>query len=139
MGRGIQLKFSIKGAKVVRKGLQNLHKKLPEIGRWNVWQALLRIARKLRIYPGKRAGQNYVRTYKLKRGWEVKKVGATAYMIVNRVPYTHYVVGYARGGGQAWMHVGRWKLFRDQVDDEMKRLPKTIDEDIQRVARESGL
>jgi len=139
MGRGIQLKFTIKKAKIVRKGLQNLWKKLPEIGRGNVWQALLRIARKLRIYPAKRPGQKYVRTFRLKRNWRVVKAGAQGYMILNRTPYTHYVVGYARGHGQAWMHVDRWTTFRDQVEEGMERLPKTIDENIQRVAKSEGL
>lgn len=58
-------------------------------------------------YPAERPGQRYRRTYRLRDGWGARPTqgGAT---IFNRQPYTGFVVGDWQGGGQAWMHRGRW-------------------------------
>lgn len=58
-----------------------------------------------------------------------------AYRVDNKVPYTRYVVGDSYGLGQAWMHQGRWQLFRDEVDKEVSTLPTEVERAIVVVAR----
>jgi len=138
MGRGVQLKFDIKNVKVVRKGLQNLWRKIPLVGRKNIWDFMVRLLRRMKIYPAQRPQQKYVRTFKFRRGWQVQKVGPTGYMIINRTPYTKYVVGNAYGGGQAWMHAGRWTTLRDAADKLLANLPQAIHKNLRTVARREG-
>lgn len=70
-----------------------------------------------RIYPPRRRGQTYVRTYRFKRGWRIipsRFVGSDLVVRVeNDTPYARKVVGNDRGLGQSGYHVGRWFLFRD--------------------------
>ncbi len=65
-------------------------------------------------YPPERPGQRYKRTGALGRGWGVTFNPASV-TIHNRMGSSGYVVGDGRGGRQAWMHKGRWWLFRDVV------------------------
>ena len=139
MGRGVRLTFKVKGAKVVRKGLENLQSEIPKVGRLNVWEFMKRVMKRMKIYPRKRPGQKYVRTFKLKRGWQLKKIGQMAYRLSNPTPYTKYVVGSAYGTEQAWMHVGRWKTLRDVSDEELKKLPEAIAKNLKTVSRRGGL
>lgn len=139
MGRGVRLSFKIKGAKVVRKGLENLESEIPKVGRLNIWEFMKRIMRRMKLYPPKRSGQKYVRTFRLQRGWQLKKIGQMAYRLTNKTPYTKWVVGSAYGTNQAWMHVGRWKTLRDVSDEELKKLPEAISKSLKTVSRRGGL
>jgi ribosomal protein L14 len=50
----------------------------------------------LRLYPPVPAGSRYVRTFKLRRGWDVDLdiAGSSVYVVVrNATPYTRWVVG----------------------------------------------
>ncbi len=115
-------------AKIVRQGLQDLAADIPKIGRREVRNTLERILRVMKIYPPERAGQTYVRTFKLKRGWKIQGAGATGYKLINRArfkgrSYVKFVVGDSTGAGQAWMHKGRWPIFANVVDKEVRKLP----------------
>ena len=135
-----QLTFRIKGAKLTRRGLENLGVEIPKISRLRIRKTLDRVVREMKIYPPQRPGQIYVRTFKLKRGWKVKRAGATGYRILNEARfrgrrYAKYVVGSATGERQAWMHRGRWPLFRNVVDAEGAKLPREMARHIKLHAR----
>ena len=135
---GVQLKFTLK-AKPVIKGIQRIIDRIFKIPKFDLESWLEKVVKILQVYPPPRPKQKYKRTYKLRRGWKVRRVNEFAYMINNRVSYTKYVQGSALGEGQAWMHKGRWKLMRDIVDDEYSGLPRKIKDSIGYVARSAGL
>ena len=125
---------------LVRQGLQDLGAEIPKIGRRKVFDAMNRITREMEGYPPERPGQTYVRTGRLGFSWDVKRLD-DGYVITNNARsrygqyYAQYVVGNAYGTGQAWMHVGRWQVFRDVVDAEMAKLPQAVADAIEMVAR----
>lgn len=150
-------------APLVRQGLENLTKELPQIGRRRIRTVMERIKRKMQEYPPEPSGQSissshsvlgtifrgaagrYRRTGKLGASWVIAEAGATGYKIANNATgrggrrYGHYVVGDAYGTSQAWMHVGRWQKLRDVVDEEVAKLPPEIEQEINMVARRVGL
>ena len=140
-----QLTFRVgPGAKIVRQGLQDLAVAVPKIGRRQVRNTLERIKKIMKVYPPERSGQLYTRTFKLKRGWKIQTAGPTGYTISNRArfrgrSYVKYVVGSATGTMQAWMHKGRWPLFRNVVDAEGAKLPFEIARHIRIKARKLRL
>ncbi len=139
-----QLTFRVKGAKITRKGLENLGAEIPKIGRSRIRATLDRIVKIMRIEPSPPPGSTYTRTGKLKRGWKIQRIGAIGYKILNEARfrgrrYTQYVVGSATGEKQAWMHRGRWKLFRNVVDAEGAKLPREVAKHITLKARKLRL
>lgn len=133
------LTLRVDGAQLVRTGLQNLSAEIPRIGREQIWLAMGRIKTRMQTYPPERPNQRYIRTYTLQAGWTIEASGSIGYRIRNQVGYTEYVVGSAYGTGQAPVHVGRWQILRDVVEEEVSSLPNDIDEHITMVARRSGL
>lgn len=95
----------------------------------------------LRYYPAPRPNQRYVRTMRLRDGWEVsfqRASGGFQVIVSNDVPYAKFVVGSlaqaraAAASFQAWMHKGRWPLatetvafwleaFREELADEIRK------------------
>ncbi|MEA1998244.1 MAG: hypothetical protein U9N61_02810 [Euryarchaeota archaeon] len=139
----MQLTFRAKDAKIVRQGLQNLDKETPAIGRKQIRDTLNTIIKRMKVYPPEPFGSTYERTFKLKRNWKIKRLGNTGYRILNRArfkgkSYVKYVVGGATGEGQAWMHKGRWVVFRDIVDKHFEKLPDKVDKSVRRIMRKSG-
>lgn len=140
----MQITVSVKG-ELVRKGLQDLSAEVPKVGRQQIRAAMERIKRRMEEYPEERAGQRYKRTGRFFRSWGIDPAGE-GYVLKNTAKdprsgreYGRFVVGGARGDGQAWMHAGRWQLLRDVVDEEVEKLPGEIEELIQTVARSKGL
>lgn len=133
-----QLSIKVVGAELVRIGLQDLSKEIPEIGRLQIYRTEQAIVRRVK-YPPPAELPSYQRTYRLYKGWSIIP-RPNGYTIKNPVPYTKYVVGNAYGLEQAWMHArpGRWPLLRDVSDDEVSKLPKEIDDNISQVARRLG-
>ena len=124
---------------LVRQGLEDLQGEIPKIGRRRMYDAMVRITSKMKKYPPERPNQRYVRTFKFRNSWSVNRTDA-GYVIKNSASrkgreYGHWVVGNAYGTTQAWMHQGRWQLFRDVVDDEIDKLPKEVADKIDLVAR----
>lgn len=127
---------------LVRQGLQNLAKEVPEIGRRKIYDMVNRITRNMEGYPAERPNQTYVRTGRFGRSWKVSSL-ENGYQISNTAEsrgraYPKYVVGDAYGTGQAWMHRGRWQVFRDVVDQEVAKMPQEIANAVQMVARRAG-
>jgi hypothetical protein len=139
-----QLTFRVKGAKITRKGLENLGAEIPKISRSRIRKVLDRVVKEMKVYPPAPSGSIYERTFKLRRGWKVQRLGETGYRIENRArfrgrAYVKYVVGSATGEKQAWMHKGRWKLFRGVVDAEGAKLPREVAKHIMLKARKLRL
>jgi len=135
----IDLSLQIKGQKLVSRGLDNLHAKIPKIGKYRLKEAAETIVRKMQKYPSQRPNQTYIRTYLFRNSWKVQAL-PTGYTVTNSaqkdgVYYGGYVVGDIYGAGQAWMHVGRWQLLNTVVMDVVDRLPKAVMEDLQTEAR----
>jgi len=80
-------------------------------------------------YPARRAGQTYVRTKRLKRGYRAKRIQSSVWQIFNLVRYAGFVVGQF----QAWMHKGRWWQAQDKVNKRQPKLIKALRKDIQRI------
>ena len=133
-----QLSIEVKGAELVRKGLQDLSAEIPKIGRLQIYQTEQAIVRRMKMYPPPLAASTYIRTYALQGGWTITP-NTNGYTTRNDTPYTKYVVGNAYGLEQAWMHVGRWQLLRDVQDEEVAKLPDEIEKEISAVARRVGL
>lgn len=83
-------------------------------------------------YPAERPGQRYVRRYRLMRGWYIQQT-PRGVVIGNRMPYAGYVVGDAKGQGQAWMHKGRWWVLRRKIDEQRPRLKDGITDEVNRL------
>ena len=138
-----QLSLTVTNAELVRMGLQNLAAEVPKIGQGQIWNSAQAIVKRMKQYPPERINQRYRRTGTLGYGWGVLKKN-NGYTVQNDTPYTKYVVGNAYGLEQAWMHVStdqgkRWNVLRDVVEEEVNLLPKAINEEIDMVARRSGL
>jgi hypothetical protein len=152
-----ELKISFEDG-LVRQGLEDLAGEFPKIGRRRIYDMVNRITRTMEAYPPERAGQSrigyhlklgrvfiatgYRRTGKLGRSWKVDR-NDDGYSIRNTAernghPYPRFVVGDAYGTGQAWMHRGRWLVFRDVVDKEVEKLPKEVADEVVMVARRKG-
>lgn len=158
----MRLSIDLPNARLVRQGAQNLDAEIPQVGRRQIRTSLNRIIRIMQAYPPERPGQyrtgshpilgttyiavRYKRTGRLGRSWVIERKGDNGYVIKNdarspktRKRYAQYVVGNAYGAGQAWMHKGRWDVFRDVVDDEMQTLPAPINREIEMVARRNNV
>jgi len=133
-----QISINLEGAELVRQGLQNLSKEIPDIGRLQIYRTSQAIVRRLKEYPPELP--SYKQTHYLGGGWKItpKDIG---YTIENPVFYTKRVVGNAYGLEQVWMHArpGRWPLMRDVVEEEVANLPQEIDKHISLVARRENL
>lgn len=83
------------------------------------------IVKRMQDYPPERPGQKYKRTFRFKRSWNLAFV-SDGLLIENLTPYAGRVVGDEFGKNQAWMHVGRWSLFRSVVEQEIASLPESL-------------
>jgi hypothetical protein len=139
-----QISFDIKGARLVSKSLHDLRRELPRIARGRIFDALKRIVNRFKKYPPRRTGQRYVRTFKLKRGFRIKRKGKVGYTVANVAKfrgrsYPKYVIGDAAGDRQAWMHVGRWRVLREEMENELEKMPKAIASRVHFFVRSTGV
>ena len=132
----MQLSLSFRNAELVRMGLQKLDAEIPKIGKKPIYQTSQAIVRRQKEYPSR--SSEYKRTYKFQAGWMIEAY-ELGYRIINRVLYGKYVVGNAFGTGQAWMHVGIWKPFRDVAEEEIAKLPELVQAELTLAVRRSGL
>lgn len=139
----IDLIITVEG-QLVRMGLQNLAAQVPQVGRQQIYFTVLHIRTRMRQgYIQAPATQSYKRSYALWRAWQIERAGE-GYRIwadprtARGKPYAHYVVGDAEGQGQAWMHMGNWPVFREVVDEEVKKLPEEIEQRIEITAKSLG-
>ena len=126
-------------ANLVRQGLEDFAAEIPKVGRRRIYNVMLKIRTRMKKYPNVRRNQKYVRTYRLRNGWQIVSK-PNGYMITNPTSYTPFVVGDAYGLRQAWMHVStdqgkRWATLRDTVDAEVANLPREIENELNFVKR----
>lgn len=137
------LSITVRNAKLVANGLQNLRAEIPKIAKNNIEGVFKRAVKQMKDYPPPPPRSKYQRTFKFRDSWVITPM-VTGFKVTNKasrrgVQYSNYVVGDATGKGQAWMHVGRWLLFRDVIDFEMTKLPDTVEEHIKIKAKAEGL
>lgn len=107
------------------------------------WAQTVREGLKSTPYPPKRAGQKYVRSGRLANSWRAEKQG-NGVVIANSArnkagqPYAGYVVGNEKGGGQAWMHRGRWWTARGVIDKRRGDLKRDIVTELTRLFPRGG-
>lgn len=94
------------------------------------WAQNTRLVLKTTPYPPRRFLQRYKRTGRLANSWRVARLpsGARIYNTAHKRGrfYSRYVVGNARGDGQAWMHKGRWWKAREKVDEQAPALRRLL-------------
>ena len=159
---GVQLSVQVRNGKLVEKRFQDLTAEIPKVGRQQIRVVMERIKRRMQEYPPEPEGQSvaeshpilgtvyrpgrgrYVRTGLLGHSWSIEEnEKQSGYTIKNNASrkghyYAKYVVGNARGDGQAWMHVDRWQLLRDVTEEEVQRLPEDIGRGVAMIARKRG-
>ena len=85
-------------------------------------------------YPPQRPGQTYVRTRRLKRGFEAQRQRSLEWSITNVAQHRgKFYAGYVIGDQQAWMHAGRWWKMRTEIEKELPKLTKALEQDISRL------
>ncbi len=125
------------------RALAQFRGSVPEIADKEIELTADVIKLKMRMYPPPPAGSRYRRTYTLQNAWKVKRVSGgfsiSADPILRGRRYGIFVVGDDMRQGQAAVHTGRWKLFRDVADDQLKGTTITIRERLRTRARQEGL
>ena len=139
----MQLRIKVEGVDKVRVGLQQLAGEIKESAAKEIPDKLDKVIKTMQKYPAKRPGQKYKRTYKLRDNWKVEKDGKKKWKISNRArfkgkEYPHYVVGDALGNRQAWMHKGRWKVFREVLDKSIGQIMTGVEGRVKASIRSKG-
>lgn len=88
------------------------------------------------VYPKKRPGQRYIRTFNLRRSWNNRRVTVRAstvegrvYSNTNTAPYNAYV---QHPRYQAWMHRGRWQTTDDIARKKQKEVARLVEDEVRR-------
>ncbi len=146
-------------AKMVRQGLQNLEKQIPEVGRLQIYRVFQRIKSRMSreaLRPsgpinwdserqrkaffasdGFGGGIPTRRTGTYARGWQIERQD-NGYRLTNAAEsYARYVGGDAFGMSQSGIHRGRWPLFRDAVDEEIANLPEEVEKNLELASRDA--
>ncbi|MFQ5494997.1 MAG: hypothetical protein ACE5EX_06410 [Phycisphaerae bacterium] len=138
--------IDLHGYNRVRNNLRRAAADMPHIAEREAlkWARETRLILRSTRYPPKRRGQTYRRTGRLANSWRAAHLptGATILNTAHRRGrfYSRYVVGNARGAGQAWFHKTfgdrssvprhgrskRWWKARDVVDEEVPRFARAL-------------
>jgi len=156
-GAFIQVKVD---GKLVKQGLQKLSKKIPEIGRNQIYQVVLRSRTRMRkpaprpTYPipwdslrqkikvliilrYSLGGPPYRRTDTYRNSFVIQKL-QQGYALTNESDRATHLTGDAEGVGQIRMARGRYLIMRKVIDEEMLKLPSAVVEHIKIAAAEQG-
>lgn len=162
MASGVQLSIQLVNAHRVRQGLEDLKKDVPDIGAQRIYNAMLKAQAMLKK-PGKRVrypvwwesekqrraffatdgfgkGIPYKRTGAYNAGFVIRRTpnanrASVGYSLINPVLYAKYVGGGASGTGQSTIHLDRWTLIRDAMDQAVRGLREDVQEHITMIAR----
>jgi len=96
------------------------------------WAQARRAQLKSTKYPPKLPGQVYVRTGRLANSWGVLSKGNLEWVIRNTANFRgRYYSGYVVGRGkQAAIHLGRWWVAEDIVEERIGELENKLLEDL---------
>lgn len=156
----IQLTIKVQGANVVRQGLEDLDKAIPDIGRKRIYAAMVRIRRRLAAhvrrptYPidwdsdkqrrfvlallRRQGNLPYRPTGRYEKNWQIVKQ-ENGYSIENDTGFAKYLSGDFRGQSQSHIHEGRRVLMVRAVEEEAQDLPEQVDEAITYYGRGLGV
>jgi hypothetical protein len=129
----------------VKQGLRVVGDAIPRATDRLVKKTMEAARDEVRTYPPELPGQKYKRTGRRYRATKVVRADTRAYRLESNPVYpggrtaNPFVVGDAKGLGQAWMHVGRWTKIKDAVDKHVKALLKDISQEIGAILRRSGM
>jgi hypothetical protein len=148
------------GAKIVRKGLQDLRAEIPKIGRETIYAMLEKARDEVSVPPsrpkppglwdsekqqiayfksgGFGAGIPYKPTGKSSRSWVIRKAGDIGWTLTNTFKAAKYLFGNAEGEGQSVIHAGRRPLFALVLKKHVEKLPKTIQNNINSFIKKLG-
>ena len=133
----------------IRQQLKVLTVIAPKMLNADLNKAMEKAAEKVKDYPPERPKQRYKRTGTFFRSVKVTKAKRTsgggghwvrtAALSTNarqkRRGYSMYVTGNSMGRKQAWMHVGRWNIARNEVRKAIREMTKQTTKRIQTKAK----
>lgn len=156
----IQLTVKVQNAELVRQGLEDLDKAIPDIGRKRIYAATVRMRRRLAAhvrrptYPidwdsekqrrfvlallTRQGNLPYRPTGRYEKNWKIVKQ-QNGYSIENDAVQARYLSGDFRGQGQSHIHEGRRPLTVRVVEEEVQDLPQDIDDHISYYGRGLGV
>lgn len=159
----VEVTIEVRNAKLVRKGLQDLAKEIPRIGRQDVYHTLRLVRKQLIFEPGVFLGEfqwpepkrevaarvildlfagkiqiPYRRTGRYKRSWRIRRYQEVGWRLFSVSPYAQFVAGGPLGEPQAPVHRDRWAHFRSVLEYELNDLPKEMRSHFTKVARGLG-
>lgn len=139
-GQAVFFGLEVVNGQLVRQGIENFAKALPDIGRRRIYQVMQRIYKRLGVYPaprprlrysrtGKKMG-GYDRTFQLRTMRQLIKLDQ-GYAILNDpvdrhgVHYAVYVRGTPDGSGQSRQNRD-WMPLAMIMNIELMNLPKEV-------------
>jgi len=160
----VELTVEVRNAKLVRKGLQDLGREIPRVGRQDVYETLMVIRRQMANEPGVFRGEfewpednkravaarvvldlfagkiqiPYRRTHRYKHSWRIRRYGIEGWRLFSVSPYAQFVAGGPLGEPQAPVHRDRWVHFRSAIEEEIGNLPENMKRHFAKVARGLG-
>ena len=157
----IQLSFKVgPGAKLVRKGLQDLRAAVPKIGKSSIYERLMIAKREMSKNPsrpkppglwdskkqmlayfksgGFGKGIPYKPTGNAGKSWVLQAI-ENGWKLYNKFAQAVYLFGNWEGERQSVIHAGRRPNFKETLQAHVERLPKTIQANLNSVIKRLGL
>jgi hypothetical protein len=150
------MSVNIVGGEIVRKGMEDLSRSIPLIGRQQIYFAVLHARTRLRksaARPGHPIHWDSVRqrkayfasdgfgrgiptrrTGRYEQGWTIVKQ-ANGYSLENNTEGAQYIGGDFSGAWQSRIHQSRWPIANEVLADEIDTLPSDIENNISSEAR----
>ena len=124
----MQVDYQLRGVNRVRNQLRRLAANSPRIvdNELGKWARMVRGILKATRYPPPPPRSKYIRTGRLANSWSAGRERMGVWSIRNSASYSGYVVGDAKGNGQAYMHKGRWWIGRNIIEDHVPELRRSI-------------
>lgn len=134
----------VRNREKVLAALQGVSNRMPRILLDSIKKGADRAVTEAKIYPPPPANSRYTRTFTFQNAWRIQSIGQSALKIMNAANqkgrmYPVYVMGDKDGGGQAGVHMGRWKLIIDVVNKNFENIDDVISEEILSYAKSKGL
>lgn len=135
-----EIAFSIKGTNRVRNQLRRAASDFKTVTDRVIgeWARGLRRLLKSYPYPPMRPGQKYVRTGLLANSWSAQRIKVGSWTVANSAGYATWVVGNAKGVGQAWMHKGRWWTAAAVFEENRRALVRALTEALEDLTNPIG-
>lgn len=124
---------TVRGADELRARLQAAEKAIAPTFGAAMKDATALLRKEAQVYPEKLQCQKYVRTFRLRRGWKVRRADHTGGEVANvDVPYNIYVQGEGR---QAGIHQGRWSTEKSIADTNAEKIIKMFEKAVSKALK----